>query len=228
MPRVSSRLTKKELKEDKLVTYYYKALELFELYKKQIYIATGIFVLVVIAVVIFLQMKKSANDEASAKFLPIATTYDSGNYIVAIEGDQATNTMGLKSFVEKYGSTESGQTAKVYLGNSYLFMGNFDDALKAFDGYSGSNEVLKAAAYAGAGSALEGKGNKEEALKNYVKAYDVSKSNVLNPVYMLAAGRLNIELGKKDKAVEILRRAKADFPRSTMARDIDRYLAIAE
>ena len=67
--------------------------------------------------------------------------YDQGSYLEAIEGRPSQNIIGLKKIVEDYGSTENGETAKIYLANSYDMLGKPDEALKYYSDYDGDISI---------------------------------------------------------------------------------------
>ena len=219
------RIAKKEIQEDKLVTSLYKSQEFFEKYKQQIFFAVGALAVIVLAFVWYANKVKEDNLEATkelAKMLPI---YESGSYQEAIEGKPGTDVLGLKQIVENYGSTEQGEIAKVYLANSYYYLGKVDDALKYYESYSGNSNLFKAAAYAGIASCNERQGNYEEAAKYFEKAASVSKFNVQNPKYLLDSGIDYIQAQNISKAKEVFEKLKNNYKKSPLQSEVERYLA---
>ena len=69
--------------------------------------------------------------------------------------------MGLKTVVDNYGGTTSGELARFYLANAYYMTGQVDAALEQFDDFSGGDKTLKAAAYAGAGACYESRASRD-------------------------------------------------------------------
>src|ERR1035437_8706502 len=154
------KLSRKEIKEDKLVTTYYKALAFFEENKNRLAMYAGILAVVILAIVLFMNNKKKNNEIAGTELARVMNVYDSGNYLEAIEGRAGTKLIGLKKLVESYGSTENGEIAKIF----------------------------KATALAGQASYQAYKKNYEKAADLYKKAAFVSVADVLNPEYLLQAG----------------------------------------
>lgn len=219
------KFSKKEMKEDKLVTTYYKVLAFYEEQKRNIAYVVGGIAVVVLAIFLYSENKKTDNDVANVELARVIPLYDQGSFLEAIEGQAGTPLIGLKKIVEQYGSTEIGESAKIYLANAYYFLGKFDEAEKYYKDYSGSNEIFKATAFAGQAACFEAKNEPGKAAEFYHKAATVSKENVLNPKYLLFAGINYIQIGKKDEAKELLTKLKKDFTTSTYIRDVDRYLA---
>lgn len=222
------KFSRKEIKEDKLVGFYYNAMAFIEEQKRNLLIAGGVIAIVIFAWFLYSEGKSSDNEKANVELAKILPLYEQGAYLEAIEGRAGTPVIGLKKLVDEYGSTNNGETAKIYLANSYFFLGKIEEALKFYEDYSGDSEVFQASAFAGIASCYEAKNNPEEAANYFQKAASVSKENVLNPQYLLFAGTNLIESGKKEEAKEILKNLKKDYPGSTYLREVDKYLAQTE
>lgn len=220
------KLTKREIKEDKLVTTYYKAYNYFNENKNRIGIYVGAFLALILVIYFYINYRTENNKEAGVHLAKVLSLYDAGSYLEAIEGRQGTNIIGLKKIVEDYGSTENGETAKIFLANSYSMLGNIDEAYKYYEDYGGNNEIFKATALAGEAGYFASKKNYEKAADLYLKAARVSKQNVLNPDYLLKAAINYIEAGKKEDAKDLLEIIRKDYQTSTAFREVDKYLAL--
>jgi tetratricopeptide (TPR) repeat protein len=217
------KLSKKEIKEDKLITAYYKAYNFVEENRNRLLTYAGALVVIVLVVIFFINNRNKNNDEAGVQLALIMNSYDSGNYLEAIEGRAGTKLSGLKKIVDQYGSTENGEIAKIYLANSYEFLGKTDDAFKYYDSYSGSNKLFKATALAGEAGYESFRKNYEKAGDLYKKAGHVSSDNVLNPEYLLNAGINYMKIGKNDEAKELFDKIKKDYINSAAMREVERY-----
>ncbi len=81
------KLSRKEIKEDKLVGLYYKSQSYFEENKNKIFIYLGVIAIaVIVAVILYLNYRNSQNDEAGTQLAKVMDMYDSGDYLGAIEG----------------------------------------------------------------------------------------------------------------------------------------------
>ncbi len=218
------KISRKEIKEDKLVTTYYKALNFFDDHKQKFYLYGGIFVVVVLAVLLYLNNKKENNDAAGEQLAQTMALYDAGSYLEAIEGKQGTKNVGLKKIVQEYGSTENGEAAKIYLANAYVMLGKPDEGYKFYKDYAGSNVIYKATAIAGEAGYLESKKEYGDAADLYIKASKVYEGNVLNPEYMLHAAINYMKSGENETAKELLEVIKRDFATAPAAREVDKYL----
>ena len=220
------KLSRKEIKEDKLVSTYYKVYGYFEENRSRLLTYGGILVVVALAVIYYINHNKEINQEAGLALSRVIDSYDQGAYLEAIEGKAGTEVIGLKKIVEDYGSTENGETAKIYLANSYNRLGKFEDAFKYYKSYSGDIPMLKAASLAGQAGYYAYKNDYEKAAELYRDAAHISQYNVDNPDYLLKSAINYINAGQNQKAKELLETIKNDYKTSSASREVDRYLAL--
>lgn len=225
MLQPKKKITKKEMKEDALISSYVKATTFYEENKKNISVGFTALVVIVAAVFFYLKNKSDDNERATTELSKVYSYYDNGQYQIAIDGVKERNVIGLKAIAEEYGSTRAGSMAKLYLGNCYFALGNFTDALKEYEDFSPEGELLTVSRYAGIGSCNEALGNFKEAAENFEKA--ASKySNDLNAAENFnAAARNYAAAGMKEQALDLYRKIKKNYPTTTFAREADRHIA---
>jgi len=226
MLQKKKKLSKKEIKEDKLITYFYSAENFFTKYKNKILPYTGIVLIAVVAVYFYLNQKAENNEKAGLELSRIMGIFNQGSYLEAIEGKQGTNIIGLKRLEEEYGGTENGETAKIYLANCYAYLGNYEEAIKYYEDYSGSIDYFKAAALAGRAGYYASKNEYEKAADLYLEASKLSEINSQNPDYLLNAGIYYMKAGNKDEAKILFSRIKEDYTSSLANREVDKYLSL--
>ena len=230
MLRPKKKISKKEMKQDPLIGAYEQAQVYYYENKKYVsYALTGLLV-VVIGIVIFINNRRANNDKAAAELGKVFTLYDAGatspgQYKVAIDGQPERGIMGLKSIVDNYGGSESGELARFYLANAYYQLGQYDDALKNYDSFSTSSDILKASTLAGMGGCYEAKGDYAKAASEYEKASGTTTNPVQIPDFLNASARCYGLAGEKEKAVALYKRLKKEYPTSQLARDADRYIS---
>ena len=219
------KLSKKEIKEDKLVSFYYKAYGYVDENKSRVFTYAGVFAVLIVVIIFYINHKNQQNKEAGIQLARVINLYDNGAYLEAIEGQAGTNILGLKKIVEEYGSTENGEIAKIYLANSYNMLGKYDDALKYYEDYDGSLSMYKATAFAGEAGCYADKNEYEKAADLYKKAAHVTDSDVMNPDYLLHAGINYLNAGKSNEAKEMFEKIKKDYNTSSAYREVNKYLA---
>lgn len=222
------KLSRKEIKEDKLVSAYYKVYGYIDENWSRVMLYAGAFIVLIIAVIFYMNNKREDNIQAGLELSKVIDIYDQGSYLEAIEGRPAEKIIGLKKIVEQYGSTENGETAKIYLANSYQMLGKFDDAFKYYNDYDSGIPIFKAASLAGQAGYYASKNEFQKAADLYRDASHISKLDALNPEYMLKAGINYISAGKDEKAKELFQTIKKDYPGTQAFREVDRYLAQVE
>jgi len=225
MLKPKKKITKKDLKEDKLVSTYFKTTEFF--YQNKKYISWGItgLIVLVIAGVIYFNNRAANEEKATTALGEILRYYDKGEYQTAINGVPEKNVVGLKEIADEYGGTHSGDLAKFFLANCYYLQGNYDEALKYFDDFGGNFAPMRASAVAGAASCYEAKGDNKRAAEYFERAASIVRDSQLSPEYLRNAARDYALTGKKERAIELLKKLKKDYPTSTYIRDADRMLA---
>lgn len=225
MVRPRKKITKRELKEDKLVLTYFKAQNFLAEHKK--HIGLVIFgTVVLLGVGVAYNNNRLANEQKAAGELgKIFTYYDSGSYKLAIDGIPEKNILGLKLIADNYGSTPSGELATFYLANVYYMIGDYDNALEYFQEFDTDDNILEVSALSGIAASYEGKGKYAEAAKYFERAARVSSDQLLNPENLRNAARNYALAGEKERAVEIYKKIKKEFPGSPHAREAERSIA---
>jgi tetratricopeptide (TPR) repeat protein len=225
MLKPQKKVTRREIKEDKLVTAYFETRGWIEQNTKILsYAAIG---LVGVVLVGFLWSKNRAdsNDKATTMLAKVAPYYDESKYELAINGVPQEGTLGLQAIVDEHGSTKTGQLAKLYLANSYYAIKNYDKALECYDDISVSDKLISASAIAGVAACYEAKGDFSKAASYFEKAASKNMTLMQAPENLQRSAVNYAAVGKKEKAVELLQTLKKEFPTSAYARDVDRFIA---
>ncbi len=220
------KLSKKEIKEDKLVSFMFRIEHFYEKYKSKLMLYGGILIVAIAAAYFYINKQDELNNRASLELSRIMDIFDSGSYLEAIEGIQGTNIIGLKRIVEEYGSTENGETAKIYLAGAYSYLGNYEDAFKYYEDYSGSINIYKASALAGMAGYYATKNKYEKAADFYKNAANIVEVNAQNPDYLLNSALNYYNAGDKDEARILFEKIKEDYSTSSARREVDKYLAL--
>jgi TolA-binding protein len=226
MLQKKKKLSRKEIKKDTLLDLYESSIGFFEKYKSKIMLYAGVLVVAVAAVYFYMNQKSQSNEKAGLELSRIMPIYDQGAYLEAIEGKQGTNIIGLKKLVEDYDGTENGETAKIYLANSYSFLGNYEEAIKYYSDYSGTIDYFEAAALAGQAGYHASKNEFEKAADLFLQASKKSEVNSQNPDYLLNAGINFLKAGEEEEAKIVFSSIKEDYATSAAQREVDKYLSM--
>jgi len=225
MLRPKKKISHRELKEDALVTWYVRLRTLYDTNRRTISIAITVVVVAVAAGLMYLKNRSDNNENAITALGAIFETYDAGQYQTAVDGIPERNIKGLKSIVDNYGNSATGDLARFYLANAYYQLGRYDEALKAYDDYSPSGELLSVARLSGLGACYEAKGEYRAAAAQFEKAATQYPSGASAAEYLNDAARDYGQAGEKEKAIDLYRRIKKNYPTSAFARDADRFIS---
>ncbi len=151
--------------------------------------------------------------------------FEKDSFNLALNGD-GTNP-GFLDIIDDFGSTKAGNLANYYAGISYLHMGKYNEAIDHLKKFSTDDILLGPVTVGAQGDAQLELGNSAKALDLYTEAYKMNNNQLTTPVYMLKAGELLENSGKKDEAIKIYETIKLKYPESTEGRSIDKYIARA-
>ena len=224
MLRPKKRITKKEMRHDPVVSTYARVTTFYYENKKYITNALIALALIVVAGFVISNNRRASSEKAASELGKVYQLFDAGQYSQAIDGVPERGIMGLKAIVENY-SGPSAELARFYLANSYYYMGNYDEALKHFKDAGLGDDILQASALAGAAACYEAKGDHPSAAKYYEKAQDKAPKSPVAAEYLHHAAYNYGMAGDKEKAINLFKRLRKDYPNSTQARDVDRYIA---
>jgi TolA-binding protein len=221
------KIAKKELRQDTLMTTVAMTEGFYYENKKYInYALTGLVVLAV-AVVIFVNNRRSNNEKAGTELSRVLTLMDvapadPATLKAAIDGRPEQAIMGLKAIVDNYGGTDAGELARFYLAAAYYRLGDWQNAYENYDDFSGGGRELEAGAKAGAAASLEALKRYDEAAGLYESAKKLDPEGADAPERISSAARCYGIAGKKEDAVRLLKQLKEDYPKSASAREADR------
>jgi TolA-binding protein len=207
MLKPRKRITKKQLKEDKLVTFYFKARTWAEENGKYLYIGAGIIALVIVLLFVNAKSKRAAEENASVELLRARKIFESGDYQNAITQ--------FSNLVENYGSTRSGKLGFFYLANSFYLKGDFENAQKNFkkfvSGFNG-DEYLMSSGMGGIAACAEQNRKYVEAAELYAKIAKKYPKGVLAPHFLIRSGRCFVLANNESKAKEQYEKIIKNYP----------------
>ena len=218
------KLSRKEIKQDKLVETYYKIYGFIQENRQRVTLYGGLLVVLIFAAIFYVNNRKQKNEAAGVELARVMDLFNAGNYKEAIDGQPGTVIIGLKKIVDEYGSTPNGETAKIFLADSYNLLGKTEDAYKYYKDYSGDIKLYESTALAGQAGYFASKNNYSEAAELYEKAANVTDANVLNSEYLLKAGINYMKEGKSSEAKKAFEKVQKDYGTTASAREVQRYL----
>jgi len=217
---------RQELREDKVVTFYARVLDLFENNRQAVIGAVAAVLAVILLIMGWNWYQGNRNDQALSEMAEAVRQYEAGSYQAALDGDASF--LGLMDVVDSYGGTASGNLARFYAADALFRTGDFEAALELFESYSKGNDYIGASAFAGEAAIHELQGNHERAGDLYMRAANVYSSEITSPMYLSNAARAYTSADETNDAVDALEMIEEDYPDSQAARSVEYKLAMLQ
>ncbi|UCE65517.1 MAG: tetratricopeptide repeat protein [Candidatus Zixiibacteriota bacterium] len=219
----AKRITKKQMKEDRLVSSVFKTSEFIQKNPKPFIIGGTAAAVIFIAVILFLWNIDKKNTQAAGYLARAQISYDRGF------GDDAL--IDLKSVVDNYSNTSAAALACFKLADIYFENGNYEEALRYFiimiDNYPDDKMKLASSA-AGAAACHEQKGDPLEAGRYYKMAADLYPDRLWAPQNLLNAGRNYIAAGDLESARMVFNEIIDSYKESREINNAKRFLSEIE
>lgn len=184
MLKARKKVTRKQIKEDKLVTTYFKAVDFFNQNSKNIMIGATVILAIILIVFLMARSKRMAEMDASGELAKATAEMGAGNSLQAKDI--------LLNLIDSYSGTKSAARGVYMLGQFHYQNQEYNQAIEFFDKYidkHGNDPVLTPASFAGKAACLEQLGKMLEAGQVYEKAAKKFKDNFLAPQLLMEAGR---------------------------------------
>lgn len=203
-------------------------------YRKAIIIAVAAIIIAVVGVFLYqAYVAQPREDKASTALAKGQEYFDAEQFDKALKGD-GTGYMGLLNIINDYSSTDAANLANLYAGLCYANLNKWNDAVKYLDAYSPADDAMVSpAAIAALGNAYAHINQLDKAIDNLEKAAEMADkqakdgaNNSIAPTFYLQAGILLESQGKKDKALELYKKIKANYVNAQLvqSQEIDKYI----
>ena len=185
---------------------------------------------VLVAVLAFFGVKKfylEPREENAQKAIFHAEQYfEKDDFNSALNGDG--NYLGFVDVINDFGGTKTANLAKYYAGICCLNIGDFNNAISYLKDFNGKDVMLTSMAAGAMGDASMELGNMAEAAKCYENAAMNSANNFTSPMYLLRAGMAYEMAGNYQKAIDMYKTIKSEYPTSNEGFSIEKYIARAQ
>jgi len=141
--------------------------------------------------------------------------------------------LGFLDIIDNYGGTPAANAAKYYAGVSYLHIGQrnnnankeFDAAISYLKDFNADGDIMPITKNGALGDAYSELQDFDQAMSYYKKAVSSGENELLTPYYLKKVGMLNERNGDTQAALEAYKTIKNEYPNSSEARDIEKYIA---
>ena len=161
--------------------------------------------------------------EAVAEMMQAEKQFEKDSFALALD-NPGEGYSGFLDIIDDYSGTKAANTAKYYAGICYLNLGIYDAAIEYLKDYDENELVTSITKYGAMADAYSELDDMENAKKYYKKAVSVKANELLTPYYLKKLGILFKSEGNQEEANTYFQRIKDDFPKSTYAQDIEKYI----
>lgn len=203
------RIKKKDLKEDKLVTFYSRARRWTENNMRIISGASIGIIVVIIALVVFSNRREAKSAEASILFVQARQLYRDRNYTEALQQ--------FSQLVESYGNTMSGKIGRLYQGKCFFEKDDYENAYKQFRAFASTikgSDHFKMSGLVNAAACLEQQEKYEQAAAEFRAAAKKYPESSFAPYALLKAGQNYDQLEDHEQAGQLYEKIVQEYPDS--------------
>jgi TolA-binding protein len=208
---VSDRLSKEELKEDKVATVAVQAVDYARAHARWLAVFIGLAFVVLVVTLVLVQSRAKASREASLALMRAQTLAMNGSYAEALPQ--------LEALTGQFGSTRAGRDGRLFLAAGQLAAGNptaAEQGFRKFLASRSSDTLAESAARRGLAGSLVDQGKDAEGAAEYQKAARIA-GNPLAADDWLLAGLAFQRDGQRDAAAQAFQEIIANYPRSSVA-----------
>ena len=229
----TKKIIKKKLKEpDEFITLTERAYLSVTQHAKSIAVGAGVVLVLLLLVFFFQKWEKKSAEDAYQMFNSVLETYQmvSSPYREGSPQEYKNVLERFNEVITKFPKTPGGKLAVLYKGNIHLRLGEFDEAIKAYESYlpkAGKEKLYRAFAMEGLGYSFEGKRDYEKAINAFQKVIELGEGFQLADAY-LGLGRCCEKMGKTKEALNHYRNFINASPKSQMTNIVLRKISNLE
>lgn len=200
----NQKMTKRQMKEDVLVTAAFRATEVWERYGRNILIGLGAVALLGLLIFFVLRTRGQAEEKAKGEVFRALVTLEQNDFTTAVPM--------LKQIIDEAPGTGSARDAMLMLGDAFMAQRNPKEAASWYEKFlekARGNKTLEFAGYRGLGTALEDGGEFAKAADAYAEASKRGNSVNDRAQAMLSQARSLLRGGQNQKAIEVYKATAA-------------------
>lgn len=192
------KITKRQIKEDPLVTAAFKATAFWEEHGTKVLIGVGAVALICVLAFFMMQARNKAEAEASGDLFRAT--------LAVSQGDYASAAPMLEEIVKNQPGTDAAREAMLYLGDAQMSLGKPTEAATWYRRYlekAGGNEIRARIGHFALATALEDSRQYVPAAEEYAKAAERSGTDNERARAMHGQARSLVRASQVAKAVEV-------------------------
>ena len=164
--------------------------------------------------------------EAQTEMFSAEINFAKDSFNLALNGDDQY--LGFIDIADDYSSTKAGKLANYYAGLSYLYLGEFENAIDYLEDFSSDDIVLSSLAIGCIGDAYLELDDPDKAMSYYKKAANNHENEFTTPRFLMKQATIHEIQGDYDDALEIYNLINNDYRQSREGQNVAKYIARAE
>ena len=164
--------------------------------------------------------------EAAKAIFKAEQYFANGEFETALNGDGIN--AGFLQVIEENGGTDAANMAYAYAGLCYVQQQNYDEAINYLEKYSGSDKLVSPMVKYALGNCYAYKEDYSKAISTLLDAADDAENLAVTPKCWMDAAAMYEKTGKSDKALELYKRIKKEYPQAPEAMNIDKLINSAK
>jgi tetratricopeptide (TPR) repeat protein len=133
---------------------------------------------------------------------------------------------GMLKIISNYSGTTSSNRAHFIAGACYLHNKDFNNAIKHLNDFTTGATQVQTAAYLMLGDANAELKKNDDAYSFYKKAASLNtKDEFMTPEALFKSALFAENIGKTEDAISFFQKIKEEYPKSSHANEVDKYLA---
>jgi tetratricopeptide (TPR) repeat protein len=189
-------------------------------------IVISVVVLVILGFISFKRFYIEPREQEAQEQMFMAEKYfEMDSLDLALYGDDFNP--GFLDIIDDYGMTKTANLANYYTGVIYLRLGDYEQAIDYLSSFSSGDQVISSMATGAIGDAYMELEETGRAAGYYIDAAETNNNEFSSPLFYMKAGMAYEIAGDYDRALDTYKLIKNEYPTSTEAREIDKYIARA-
>ena len=163
--------------------------------------------------------------EAQRQIFPAQQLFEKDSFAIALNGDG--NNLGFLQILDEYSGTKTANLAHYYAGICYRSLGDLGHAIERLKSFDGNDKMVTPVALGALGDCYCDKGDLAKAQEYYNKAASFTENQLTAPIFLMKSAAIYETNGDWANAITAYKAVKTQYPNSSAAREIDKYLARA-
>ena len=164
--------------------------------------------------------------EAQTEMFNAEINFAKDSFNLALNGDDQY--LGFIDIADDYSNTKAGKLANYYAGLSYLYLGEFEDAIDYLEDFKSDDIVLSSLAIGCIGDAYLELDNQDKAMSYYKKAANNHNNEFTTPRFLMKQATVHELQGNYEEALDIYNVINEDYRQSREGQNVAKYIERAK